>query len=518
MPKKIGTNFLILGAGTAGCVLARRLSDEPDTHVTLLEAGGPATDPSIADPKQWPFMAGTKLDWGYKTTPQLHTDNRVHEWPRGKVIGGTSSINAMAHVRGHPNDFNHWAEHGCAGWGYSDLLPYFIRSETSPYGETPAHGNSGPIKLMQPSDPHPLTQCYRKAALSLGYDPIHEHNQTEMSGPTLNTLTIVDGNRQSTADAYLGSVRNRKNLEIIDRCFIEMLLIDGRNQCQGVVYEKNNETHELKTDGSVILCAGTIGSPQLLMCSGIGPAEDLNNLGISVKVDLPGIGQNLHDHLLSGGNVYKSRKPVPPTDYQHSESLLYVNRDTDNLAPEMMFACVVLPVVTERFTAPSPGSAYTIMYGVTAPRSRGKLTLQSADPRVHPLLDPNYLSDPYDREVYLEALEFARRLGASEAFEEWRDEEILPGTNVVTMADKLAFNAKVAFTHHHPVGTCKMGTDALAVVAPDLSVRGIDKLFVVDGSIIPRITTGPINASIIAIAERASDLFLGKQPAKMDIT
>lgn len=507
-----GPDFIIVGAGTAGCVLAHRLSEDPQIRVTLLEAGGPATDPHIADPKKWPFFTGSDIDWGFTTVPQVHTNGRVHDWPRGRVMGGTSSINAMAHVRGHPSNFDHWAANGCIGWGYADLLPYFIRSETSPYGPSPYHGDSGPLHLMQPDNPHPLTLCYMAAAMDRGCEPTDEHNGRCMAGPTLNTLTIVDGKRLSSADAYLNPARHRDNLEVIDRCMVERLLVDESGRCYGVIYRHDGQFQELQTDGTVILSCGTIGSPQVLLRSGIGPADELRDLGIQVQADVYGVGKNLHDHLLSGGNVYLSRLPIPPTRYQHSESLLYVHRNSESAVPEMMFACVVLPVVTEQFRPPDPGSAYTIMYGITSPRSRGSIRLQSIELDAEPLIDPNYLSDPYDCSVYLEALDFARSLGASSAFDEWRERELLPGSHITSTADKRAFNARAAYTHHHPVGTCQMGSSPDAVVSSSLSVLGIDNLYVVDASVIPRITTGPINAATVAIAERASDLLLGRQP------
>jgi choline dehydrogenase-like flavoprotein len=262
----------------------------------------------------------------------------------------------------------------------------------------------------------------------------------------------------------------------------------------------------------VILAAGTIASPMLLMRSGIGAADDLRALGIPVRHDLPAVGRNLHDHLLSGGNVYRSRRPVPPSKYQNSESLMYVARAGATGAPELVLACVTAPVTTEQFDPLPLGEGYTIMFGFTHPRSRGSVRLASADPKAPPLIDPNYLSEEYDRGVYLDALDVARAVGGARTLSDWRLEEYLPGPGVQNAAGKCAFLEKAAYTHHHPVGTCRMGCDADAVVDPDLKLRGLDGLYVCDASVMPAITTGPVNAAIVAIAERFSDLMRGRAP------
>ncbi|MEE8535185.1 MAG: GMC family oxidoreductase N-terminal domain-containing protein [Kiloniellales bacterium] len=505
-------DYLIVGAGTAGCVLAARLSGDPDLRVGLVEAGGPATDPAIADPLQWPMLQGTEIDWRFETVPQAHTAGRVHAWPRGRAIGGSSCLNAMAHVRGHPSDFDGWAAEGCVGWGFRDLLPYFIRSETSDRAPSPYHGSDGPVRLMTPDDPHPITRCYMAAGAERGLEPTEEHDGPRMSGPTLNALTIVGGRRQSVADAYLAPALDRPNLQVTDRGFVLGLVFGPGGRCTGVEIDRNGARETLTASQGVILAAGAVGSPHILLRSGIGPADELRALALEVRADLPGVGRNLHDHLLSGGNLYRAKRPVPPSKYQHSESLLYIERAGGEAAPELVLACVVVPVVTECFQAPAIGEAYTLMFGFTRPRSRGALRLVSADPRQPPAIDPNYLSDPYDRHAYLDALDMARAVGGARALDDWRAEELLPGPRVASKADRLAFLEQAAFTHHHPVGTCRMGSDEAAVVGPDLAVRGVEGLYVIDASVMPRITTGPVNAAVIAIAERASDLLRGLAP------
>ena len=506
-------DVIVVGAGSAGSVLAARLSEDPTLRIALVEAGGPAFDPRIADPLAWPALQGSAVDWGFATMPQVHMARRVHAWPRGRVMGGSSALNAMAHVRGHPSDFDAWVAEGCTGWGYRDLLPYFIRSERSEFAPSPYHGGEGPLHLIRPGEPHPITAAYINAGVEIGFTPTAEHNGERMTGPTLNTLTIKDGRRQTAADAYLTpDVVARPNLSIVTATRARSLIIENGRRCRGILAARDSGMVRLTAERAVILAAGTIGSPTLLLQSGIGPADELRTTGIAVHHDLPGVGANLHDHLLAGGNVYRARRPVPPSKYQHSESLMYIDCPGGAAAPELVLACVIAPVVTEMFAAPPAGSAYTIMFGFTHPQSRGRLCLASTDPEASPLIDPNYLAEPYDREVFLDALATACAVGAGAALAEWRAEEVLPGPGCIGKRDRLAFLAKAAYTHHHPVGTCRMGRGEAAVVDPDLRVRGIEGLYVVDASVIPRITTGPVNAAVIAIAERASDLLRGRTP------
>jgi pyridoxine 4-oxidase len=503
-------DFLIIGSGTAGAVLASRLSEDPQIKVGLVEAGAAPSDPRIADPRAWPLLQGSAVDWGYRTEPQRHAANRVFDWPRGKVIGGSTAINAMAHVRGHPQDFAAWVDQGCDGWGYADLMPYFLRSETYTPGASAFHGQSGPLHLIRPSDPHPITTAYMAAGTEIGFEPTADHNGPRMTGPCTNTLTIKDGKRQTIADAYLTPALARPNLTLLPETEVQSLVLQ-RGRCTGLLAKTRNGAVMLHAD-NVIVAAGTIASPCLLLRSGIGPADDLKTLGIPVVADLPGVGGNLHDHLLSGGNVYRAKRPVPPSKYQNSESLMYLPLNGNTGAPELVLACVIAPVATEQFTAPPVGEAYTLMFGFTHPKSRGTIRLASADPKTAPRIDPNYLADDYDRDCYLDALDVARAVGGAAALGEWRGEEVLPGPGITSKAAKHDFLEKAAFTHHHPVGTCRMGKGKEAVVDRAMKVRGIEGLSVCDASIIPAITTGPVNAAIVAMAERYSDLLRGKVP------
>ena len=498
-------DWLIVGAGTAGSVLAARLSEDPGLRVALVEAGQAVDDPDAADPLQWPLLQGRPYDWRYATVPQPGTAERVHPWPRGRALGGSSLINAMAHVRGHPSDFDRWQQ---PGWSFADLFPYFLKSEHWTGACSPWHGSGGPVHLVQASPCHPLVESWQAAALDAGYPAIADHNGPSMVGATVNTLTIRNGRRQSTADAYLTpEVLQRQNLTVRSTAEIAALTFDG-HRCRGV---QLRDGCGLTAARGVILAAGAIGSPLLLLRSGIGPADDLRALSIAVRTHLPGVGRNLQDHLLSGGNVYRARRPIEPSRWQHSESLLYLPYGPGP-APGLALACVVTPVTTECFAAPAAGEAYTIMAGFTHPQSRGSIRLSSADPQDPPLIDPAYLSAEADREAFLAALDTARALGASAAFDGWRAEELLPGPGCVTRAECLAFLARAAYTHHHPAGTCRMGSDAEAVVSPNLAVHGHDGLYVIDAAVFPTLTAGPCNAAVIALAERAADLLAGHSP------
>ena len=496
-------DVLIIGAGSTGCVLANRLSADRNISVGLIEAGDWPDDPDIANPLKWPELPGRDYDWAYRTSPQPFTANRVHQWPRGRIVGGSSCLHAMAHVRGHPKDYDHWKEVGGENWSPEQLTGAFERSEVLT-GNQRKSGNEPGLDVYLPSDEiSPLVRAYMKAGQALGVPQIDSHNGAELIGTAPNSLTIRDGKRVSLADAFLTKdILARDNLTLLSNHQVETLLIEN-GRAIGVQLQSETNPKQILAN-RVILSAGAVASPLLLMRSGIGEASMLDRVGVECLIDLPEVGKNLQDHLLVLGNVYESKIPVPPSKLQHSESLLYL--DSSDLSktsgvPDIVLACVVAPSVAEGFNVPAYGQAFTILCGVTHPTSRGSISLTGPALDDAPLIDPHYLETKHDRNTLRRALKIARKVGHHSALDKWRQTEILPGPEVQSDEQLDAFIAKTASTHHHPAGTCRMGKDKNAVVNPDLKVNGIDNLFVVDASIIPSLPSGPINALVVAIAE-----------------
>jgi pyridoxine 4-oxidase len=503
-------DVLIIGAGSAGCVLANRLSADPSRSVGVLEAGGPAVDPDIAIPQKWPFIQGRDFDWAFETVPQPGTAGRVHPWPRGKVFGGSSCLHAMAHVRGHAQDFAVWAEAtGSDRWSYEGLLPGFIASESFSGGVSAIHGSNGPMPVWLPDDEvSPVARAYMASGNALGVPPLAEHNGGPLNGTSANSLTIRNGRRVSAADAYLTPVMDRSNLTVIPWVTVHRLRI-ANGRVTGVEATVGGHD-ELYTGDTIILTAGSVADPLLLMRSGVGDPEILHRAGVGCVLERRELGRNLHDHLLGAGNVYRTRKPVPPSRLQISESLMYLNGDDPTEpegSPDVVLGCVIGPAASECFTPPSPGEAFTLLFGVTHPTSRGTLSITGPDIGDKPMIDPAYMQTEHDRQLFRRALEYARMVGNGAALDEWRAEEVLPGKMAMSAGEIDAFIAKSVITHHHPVGTCRMGASDDAPVDADLKFRGLDNLYVVDASVIPSITSGPVHASVLAIAENFAAQF-----------
>ncbi len=495
-------DYVVVGAGSAGCVIAARLSEDPQKRVLLLEAG-PADGPdTMAVPRAWPSLIGSEVDWGYATVPQLAAGGMARQYPRGKVLGGSSSINGMIFLRGHRSGYDEWAASGAAGWGYQDLLPFFKHSETSEGGDRAYRGSHGPMRVGPARHASPLSYAFLDAALGVGYERSDDLNGQDQEGICWTDLNIVDGSRQSAADGYLRPVLDRANLTVMTNALVHRLVVaDGR--CTGVEYSAGGELRQVQPQGETILSAGSIGSAQLLLLSGIGPAEHLRAVGIDLAADLPGVGANLHDHPLAGV-IYAAAQPVPPAQNNHGEMYAAVCTTPDLAAPDIQLFLIDVPFHPPWMSGPATG--YTIAFTTLHPHSRGSVRLADTDPASAPLIDPNYLGDDRDMAAMLTVLRVARQIGASPAFDDWRAEEALPGPGVHDETELRDYLRHDTEPYYHAVGTCRIGTDPAAVVDPQLRVRGVDRLRVADASVMPTIPGANTHAAVLAIAERAAAL------------
>ena len=496
-------DLAIVGGGSAGALLAARLSEDSSRRVVLVEAGGEAVDPDIWDPAAWPALQGRSYDWDYRTEPQAGTAGRAHRWARGRAVGGSSLLHAMGHMRGHPADFAAWAEAtGDARWSWEGLLPAFMAIEDHSLGGDGIHGSGGPLPVSLPEEEvSPVARAFIEAGAALGLRRICGHNTGEMIGVTPNALTIRGGRRVTVAEAWLTpQVRSRKNLTILTGRLVRRLKLGG-NRVAVLETIGPDGLSEIAAE-SIILSAGSIESPALLMRSGIGPEDVLSEAGVACRIASPDLGGNLQDHLLGAGNLYAARQTVPPSRLQHSESMAYMRAGdfSGRGRSEIVVGCGVAPIVSERFTPPAAGMAYSFLFGVTNPSSRGSLKITGPEPGDRLSIDPCYLQTERDRVLFRDALAAAREIGHRPELDGWRERELLPGP-LETQADVDRFIAEAAITHHHPSGTCRMGKDKRSVVDADLRLRGLDNLHVVDGSVIPSLTAGPIHAPILAVAE-----------------
>jgi choline dehydrogenase len=516
-------DYIIAGAGSAGCVLANRLSENPANRVLLLEAGGRDWHPFIHMPAGLAKLVGIdRINWSYETEPEPQLNGRRLYWPRGKVLGGSSSINAMCYCRGHRKDYDSWAAGGATGWGFDDVLPFFLKSEDQQNGPSAYHGVGGPLSVENLRHTNPLSAVFIDAAVQAGHPRTDDFNGPHQRGVDYYQVTQRNGRRCSTAVAYLNPARQRSNLVIQTRAQVERVLFDGLH-ATGVAYRKGSKTVEAR-GGQVILSGGAINSPQLLMLSGIGPAAQLESHGIDVRVDLPGVGENLQDHL-DICTLVECREPVtydqisdvvvglqylfsrqgPGSSNIAEAGAFIVSRHAEDDRPDIQMHFIPA-LLDDHGRNTLPGHGMTIHACTLRPRSVGRITLKSADPLQAPAMQANYMDHEYDRRMMVECARLSLEIFAQKAFAPYAGRHIFPSGDDLGDEALLEFVRQKAETVYHPIGTCRMGGDDLAVVDPQLRVRGVEGLAVVDASVMPSLVSGNTNAPTIMIAEKFASM------------
>ena len=500
-------DVIIVGAGSAGCAVARRLVDRGDLNVLLVEAGGPDVNPAIHDPARMHELWLSDEDWAYYTVPQRHAADRVLHWPRGRVLGGSSCLNGLIHVRGARADYDGWAARGNDGWAWDDVLPVFKRMEDFDGGESELHGAGGPLSVISRYPLAPLHESIVVAAQELGVPRNPDYNSGELDGVSQQQLTIRDRRRHSAAAAYLRPVIDSPNLHVITGAQVRRLLL-VRRRCVGVEWQRDGRLESAHAGVEVVICAGTIASPQLLLLSGIGPGAELRALGIDVVADLSGVGRNLHDHLLSPAIFAAERTIDPPAPgLSPIQTHLWWRSRSGLPGPDTQPIHFSVPLYEPWMEGPENG--FTLLGGMIRPASRGTIRLSGPDPADPLLIDPNVLAEPGDLSSLLASLGQVRELGAAPALaHEWKARELYPGPSVRTAAELRDYVRRTAITYHHQVGTCRMGIDAEGVVDPRLRVHGIHGLRVADASVMPAVTSGNTNAPSLLIGERAADFIV----------
>ena len=523
-------DVIVVGAGSAGCAVAARLSEDPGTRVLLLEAGGSNRHPTVVIPAAFAQQFHSKRDWDYATDPEPGCDGRSLYIPRGKMLGGSSSMNAMLYVRGRPLDYDMWEAEGATGWGWKDVKPYFLRAEDNQRGASDDHAVGGPLRVEDSRSPRALTKSFLAGAEAAGIPYIEDYNGPEQDGAARVQVTQRGGRRWSTAEAYLRPARKRPNLEVVTGAQVLRIECDGM-RATGVRYRDRKGTEQLATAGSeIVLSAGAIGSPQLLLLSGIGPADHLAEHAIPVVADLPGVGRNLQDHpfyvciwdVPGGGSLADAEKPramlewvtrrTGPLSSTVAEAFAFVRSRPGLPAADLQFHFAPA-YFYEHGAATYDGHALTIGPVLVTPKSRGELRLRSADPAAKPRILTNTLTEPEDVAALVAGIRLAREIAATGPMRAVVGRELFPGDGVDTDADVEQDLRRRVELLYHPVGTCRIGTDELAVVDPELRVRGVEGLRVADASVMPIIPGGNTNAPAIMIGERAADLVRGRVPA-----
>lgn len=529
-------DYVILGAGSAGCVLAGRLSAEPQIEVLLIEAGGPDKSVMIHMPAGIPSLLGrpNPHNWYYETEGQAQLNGRRLYWPRGKGWGGSSSINAMIYIRGHPRDYDHWRQLGCEGWSWADVLPYFKRSEGYERGGDAFHGGDGPLYVADGKSKNPLFGAFIEAGVEAGYPQTADFNGFSQEGFGRYQLTIKNGKRWSAASAYLRPALGRKNLTVVSHAQATRVLFEGR-RAVGVEYVQGKQTAAARAMREVLLCGGAVNTPQLLLLSGIGDPEHLRRFDIDVVADLKGVGRNLQDHL-DCSIQYECTEPITfysfnqllprlktglqytlfgsgPATGQALESGAFLKSRPEVETPDLQFHFVAA-LMFDHTRRKADRHGFMAHVCQLRPASRGFISLSSPDPLAAPSIRPNYLRAEGDIAALRQGVKIARAVFAAPAFDRFRGPELMPGAAVCSNAEIDAFIRQSAETIYHPVGTAKMGTGEDAVVDSRLRVHGIEGLRVVDASVMPTLISGNTNAPTIMIAEKAADMILGRPPAE----
>ncbi len=515
-------DYIIVGGGSAGCVLANRLSEDADKTVLLLEAGKPDKKLQIHIPAAYSQAFRSDIDWNYETAPQTCLQNRKLYWPRGKVLGGSSSINAMIYIRGHQMDYDGWQHKGAIGWGWNDVMPFFMKAEHQERGGSEWYGTGGLLNIADQISPNELTQTFIRAAQKMGIQATDDFNKNKQDGVGLYQVTQKNGRRHSTASAYIKPALQRANLTVETEAHVTRVLFEDL-RAVGVEYIQKGQTKTVKCTAEVLLCGGAINSPQVLMLSGIGDAQHLADHGIDARVDLKGVGQNLQDHLISGV-IHESTQPVslatassPLNILKYlflrkgaltsnvGEGGLFWRSNPDLPKPDVQFHFGPIHYLDHGKTKVE-GHGYALGGLVLNPHSVGEIKLKSSDPMTAPLIDPHYLEDDRDMEVLLKATKLADEITTHPEFDAYRGKRIRPVEKPKDDDAWCTFIRGFSESLYHPVGTCKMGTDDMAVVDPDLRVIGVEGLRVVDASVMPSVISGNTNAPTIMIAERGAHI------------